>query len=44
MYSPMSSTFSSRTSSNQAVPSAELLELLRVVTYEDWTYFYYRFP
>lgn len=28
----------------QAVPSSELLELLRVVTYEDWTYFYYRFP
>jgi len=29
---------------DEAVPSPELLELLRVVTYEDWTYFYYRFP
>lgn len=28
---------------NEAVPSAELLELLRVITYEDWTHFYYRF-
>jgi hypothetical protein len=27
-----------------AVPSPELLELLRVTTREDWTYFYYRFP
>jgi hypothetical protein len=29
---------------DEAVPSAELLELLRVISYEDWTYFYYRFP
>jgi len=28
---------------NEAEPSAELLELLRVITYEDWTHFYYRF-
>ena len=29
---------------DEAEPSAELLELLRVVTYEEWTHFYYRFP
>jgi hypothetical protein len=29
---------------DEATPSAELLELLRVVTYEDWTWFFYRFP
>ena len=29
---------------DEAVPSPELLELLRVVSYESWTYFYYRFP
>lgn len=28
---------------DEAVPSPELLELLRVVSFEDWTYFYYRF-
>ena len=27
---------------DEAEPSAELLELLRVITYEDWTHFYYR--
>ena len=29
---------------DEAIPSPELLELLRVVTYQDWTWFYYRFP
>jgi hypothetical protein len=29
---------------DEAAPSPELLELLRIVTYTDWTYFYYRFP
>ncbi len=28
---------------DEAEPSPELFELLRVITYEDWTHFYYRF-
>jgi hypothetical protein len=29
---------------DEAVPSPELLELLRVMTYDQFTWFYYRFP